>query len=104
MLLSFIRKAIELGAGGLEIEYENGQEHVCAMRGSMGVGIGAVSSNSKESEQLFAEINALRKAKQVDVDGAVYSAKVSEYDSFGETAYRIQLTQAKAGRTSRQPR
>jgi len=68
------------------------------MRGPMGFGIGSVKSGSNESKQLFAEIMALKKAKSVDVDGEIYRAKVSEFDSFGETAYRIQLTKPQTGR------
>ena len=98
MLLDFIRKAVELGADELEIDYKDGQERICAMRGPVGVGIGTVKSSAPESAQLFVEVEALRKAKHVDLDAESHSAKVSEFDSFGEAAYRIQLTRVKAAR------
>ncbi len=99
MLLDFIRKAVELGADGLEIDdNKDGQERTSAMRGPVGVGIGTVKSSPPESDQLFPEVEALRKAKRVDLDAESHSAKISEFDSFGETAHRIQLTGAKAAR------
>ena len=98
MLLDFIRKAVELGADEIEIDYKDGQERISAMRGPVGVGIGTVKFSSRESEQLFVEVEALRKAKRVDLDAGSYSAKVSEFDNFGETAHGIQLTRAKAAR------
>ena len=48
MLLDFIRKAVELGADELEIDYKDGQERICAMRGPVGVGIGTVKSSAPE--------------------------------------------------------
>jgi len=98
VLLDFIRKAIELGADGLEIEYKDGEEWICAMRGAMGVGIGSVRSNSSEGKELLAEIGAMRKAKRVEVDGKTYRVAIREFDSFGETAYRIRLTGASGSR------
>lgn len=95
MLSDYIQKAVELGADELEIDYKDGQERVCAMRGPMGADIGSVLPSSKESEQLFAEIAALKKSKRVEIGGVVYRATVSEFDSFGETAYRIKIGKPK---------
>lgn len=91
MLLDFLREAIEMGADSIEIDYKDGQERICAMRGAMGVTIGSVPSASKMSGKLLAEVDNLRKAKRVKVAGVAYRAMVAKYDSFGETAYRITL-------------
>ncbi|MGC4121095.1 MAG: hypothetical protein QM765_42260 [Myxococcales bacterium] len=96
MLSGYIKKALELGANALEVEYKDRQEQICAMRGPMGVSIGSVPSNSKESAQLYDEIEALQKAKKIEIGSVVFRATVEEFDSFGETAHRIQLAKAKS--------
>jgi hypothetical protein len=92
MLAEFVQKAVELGADGLEIDYQDGEERVCAMRGAMGVGIGSLPTGSKECEQLLSEVAALKKSGRVEIGGVIYRATVSELDSFGETAFRIKFT------------
>ncbi len=94
MLHQFLQKAVDLGADGLEIDYKDGHERVAAMHGPLGAGIGSLPSGSKESNQLLAEIDALKKCKRVEIGGVVYRATVSEYDSFGESAFRIKLSKA----------
>lgn len=95
MLLDLIQKAVAMGADSLEIEYKDGRQQVCVMRGAMGVGIASVKSNSPKSTRLLAEIDALRKARRVQVGGVAYRAAVTEYDSFGEMAYRIALAKGR---------
>jgi hypothetical protein len=92
VLEKFLKAAVELDAEMLEIDYKDGQERVCALRGPTGVGIGTVPSNTRESEALFESIEALRKKKQVSIDGTKFRVSVSEYESFGQWAHRIKLT------------
>jgi len=87
-----IAKAVEVHADGLEIEYKDGQEEVCAMRGNIGVGIASLDSSSEETRALRQHIYKLRKkGASITVQGKTYRLKVSVYDSFGEEAYRIDI-------------
>jgi Plasmid pRiA4b ORF-3-like protein len=100
-LIDLIGEAVALGADALEIDGQEGRVRASAMRGPVGFGIGSVKSNSKESEQLFAEIMVLKKAGRVVFNGQGHRVKVSEFDSFGETAYRIEIRgAATVGRTT----
>ena len=92
MLEKFLKTAVEMDAEMLEIDYKDGQERVCALRGPTGVSIGSVPSNTRESEALFESIEALRKRKQVSIGGTKWRVAVSEYESFGQWAHRIKLT------------
>jgi hypothetical protein len=87
MLSDFLQKAISLNADRLEIEYKDGEEWITAFCGCMGFGIGSVDST--ERDNLFKELERLRKSKRVTVLGNVYRLKFSEYESFGETVYEM---------------
>lgn len=91
-IAELITKAIELGGDGLEIEYRNGYGEITAMKGNFGFGIGEIKSSSPEGVALRDELWSLRnRTKRVEVRGAVYKARVSAFESFGETAYRIKI-------------
>ena len=49
MLEDYLRKAIELKADSLEIEYEDRKECFTAFRGNIGFGIGAVDSEESDA-------------------------------------------------------
>jgi hypothetical protein len=93
MLLDFIQKAVELGASELEIDHKDGQERITALRGPFGFGIASVPSNTRESEALFDDIEALRRKKRQKLGGKTWRVTVSDHESFGEWAHRIQLTE-----------
>jgi len=92
VLAGFIEKAIEENADALEFEYADGKLLVMAFHGHMGVGIGGVESNSKDCERLVGEIVALKKSGRVKIAGTTWRVSVSEYEAFGETAWRLQLS------------
>ena len=83
---------LEIGADELEFEYEGRDLWVTAFRGPTGLGIGSVESNSDESRQLIASIEALRRRKTVKVDQTICRVSVSRYESFGEWAWRVKLS------------
>jgi len=91
-LADWITRVIELGGDGLEIEYKGGYEEIPAMKGNLGFGIGEIKSDSREGAALRDELWSLRKrTTRIEVRGTVYKARVSTFDSFGETAYRIRI-------------
>jgi len=91
-LAELLTKVIELGGDALEIEYRNGYEEITAMKGNLGIGIGNIKSSSRQAVALRDELWSLRnRTKRIEVGGTVYKARVSTFDSFGETAYRIKI-------------
>jgi hypothetical protein len=87
-----LTRVIELGGDALEIEYKDGYEEITAMKGTFGFGIGEIKSGSREAAALRDELWSLRnRTKRIEVRGTVYKARVSTFDSFGETAYRIKI-------------
>ena len=96
MLEEFLRKAPQIGADELELEYEGRDLCVTAFRGPIGLGIGSVESNSNQSRQLIAEIEALRRRKTARVGETICRISGSRYESFGESAWRIRLSTPKA--------
>ena len=94
-LTELLIKVIELGCDGLEIEYKDGYEEITAMKGNIGFGIGEIKSSSREAADLRDELWSLRnRTKRIEVRGTLYKARVNAFDSFGETAYRIEIRQA----------
>ena len=99
MLEDYLRKAIELKADSLEIEYEDRQEWLTAFCGNTGVGIGVVGSEA--SDQIFEELKNLKRTKRIVVSGVTYRLSFSSYDSFGEQVQRIRWKpEQRAGRSS----
>jgi len=49
ILSALVSKALDTGADGLMVEYKDRYEEVTAIKGSMGVGIAAFRSDSKEA-------------------------------------------------------
>ena len=99
MLSEFMEKALEMGCDGIEIEYKDRHEMITAFQGSFGIGIGSVIS--REAAPLFDEIKELKRKKKVSFDGIDYRVKVSTYESFGEWAYRLCLTDTRTPKTAR---
>lgn len=92
LIESLVAKALELHADSLEIEYKDGREEVCAMRGCVGVGIASLDSSSKDAKALRQKIRKIgRKGMNLTIDGKTYGVRVAVYDSFGEEAYRIEI-------------
>ncbi len=92
-LAELLTKVIELGGDGLEVEYKDGYDEITGNKGNLGFGLGDIKSDSPEASALRNELWSLRnRTKRVEVRGKVYKARVTTFDSFGETAYRIKIT------------
>jgi len=92
ILARLVAQAVDLGADGLDIEYKDGHEEVCAMKGSFGFGIASIPSSSEEASTLRDQLRAVgRKGKTITTAAGDFRVKVSPYESFGETAYRVQI-------------
>lgn len=91
-LAELLTRVVELGGDGLEIEYRNSYEEITAIKGDFGIGIGNIKSSSRQAAALRDELSSLcNRTKRIEVGGTAYKARVSTFDSFGETAYRIKI-------------
>ncbi len=92
VLAEMVSRAIALGADAIEVEYKDRHEEITAMKGNVGVGIGDIPSDSAEAAALRDELWKLRrKVRRIQVSGVEYKLKVSVFDSFGETAFRLDI-------------
>lgn len=92
VLEQLVAKAVAYGADRLEIEYKDGHEEVCAMKGSLGVGIARFPALSDEARCLREHLHAIRrKGRRITTDAGDFILRASTYDSFGETAYRVRI-------------
>ena len=90
-IAEWLIKAIELG-DDLEIEYKTGHEEITAMKGNFGFGIGEIKSTSPEAAALRDELWSMRnRTKRIELRGTIYKARVRTFESFGKTAYRIDI-------------
>jgi hypothetical protein len=92
ILERFAVEAIRLGADEMEIEYEDGQEMIFAVKNGLGFGIGRLPSSESESNALRAELRTLtRRKRAIVVDDVRVELRATAFDSFGEIAYRVKL-------------
>ncbi len=84
----FAAEAVRLGADELEVEYDEGEDHIFALKGGSGFSIASLPW----STALRKELSAITRRKRVIVvDGENVELRAKSYDSFGELAYRVEL-------------
>jgi hypothetical protein len=94
MIQQLIADTVRAGGDSLDIEYKDQHEEVCAMRGPVGFGIARFPSGGKEATTLRRALYEMAKRRStVTIDEVDYDVRVRIYDSFGEDAFRAQLTQ-----------
>ena len=87
-----IADALQHGADTLEIEYKDGREDVCAIKGGIGFGIASIESSSDDASAMREQLYAIgKKGKIISVRGESYHLAVIMYDSFGEAAFRVKI-------------
>jgi hypothetical protein len=91
VLVGFIKAALDESADSLEFEYAVGKLLVMGFQRHEGFGIASVESKSKDCERLVDEIIALKKKARVAIGGTTWRVYVSEYEAFGEVAWRLQF-------------
>ena len=90
-----VAKASAMGAGGLNVEYKDGTEYVCAMKGQMGEGIAQFRSDGVEAQALREELARLSgKRGDTKVGEGEDTIRVETYESFGETAFLVEIVDA----------
>ena len=87
MLEDLLRKAVEIGADRVEIEYRDGAELVTAFRGPVGVGISSI--DSAHWDVLLREMQDLKKRRKATFGRNIYRLTFSKYESFMDWVYVI---------------
>ena len=91
-LAQWLSRVIELGGDGLEVQYKDGCEQITAMKANLGFGIGDIMSDSPQATALRDELWSLRnRTTRFEVGGTVYRARVTTFNSFGETGFRVKI-------------
>jgi hypothetical protein len=92
VLEKLVAEVLRAGANALEVEYDDGYDEVCLMRGPFGWGIGRFRSSSPEAITLREELyRVARKKRRMNVDGRQCEVSCRVRDSFGEAAFRIEI-------------
>jgi hypothetical protein len=87
-----VGEALRLGGDALDVEYRDGHEEVCVIRGALGWGIARYPSTSPDAIALRQELCQLaKKRNRVVIEGDTYVLVATERDSFGETAFRVEI-------------
>jgi hypothetical protein len=87
-----IAEAVALGADTIQVEYRDGYEEVCVLKGGVGFEIARWPSSGRPAVLLRKELGDLRKKRaKATVGGAAYEIRTRIYDSFGETAFEVRL-------------
>ena len=89
MLEDLLRKAVEIGADRVEIEYKDGAELVTAFHGPVGIGISSVASAHRGV--LFREMQDLKKRRKASLGCNTYGLTFSKYKSFWEWVHVIEI-------------
>ena len=92
VVLELVAEAVRLNLAGLDVEYKDGYEEVCAMFGATGFGIARFESSSAEGRSLRKGMYAIRKKPRiVEIAGQAYTIRSKVYNSFGEDAFRVRI-------------
>ena len=91
ILAGIFRKAMELQANEIEMEYKDGYEELFAFHNGFGAGIGRFKSNSEEAEMLQKYLYAAKKPMTFIDDFDKFQFTVKIYESFGEDCFRIRF-------------
>jgi hypothetical protein len=94
-VIHYVKKAIDIGAMGLEVEYESGREHIFAIGEHSGVEIASLESRGKQARALREALCQIsEQPRKVVISGSGYALTVQVDESFGEDVYRVTFKKA----------
>ena len=95
VLAAVVARVLDAGATEFEAEHKDGEEHVVAFSGAVGVGVARFPSNSEDAQELRRQLYAVKKKRRKIVHAGVeYVLRVKIFDSFGENAFRATITRS----------
>jgi hypothetical protein len=87
-----ITEAVGLGADTIQVEYRDGYEEICVLKGGVGFEIARWPSSGRPAILLRKELHNLRRKRaKATVSGAEYEVRTRTYDHFGEQAFEVRL-------------
>lgn len=87
-----VTEAVGLGADTIQVEYRDGYEEICVLKGGVGFEIARWPSSGRPAVALRQELHELRNRRTtVIIRGAAYEIRARAYDSFGEQAFEVRL-------------
>ena len=93
VLAEAVARVLVVGATEFEVEYKDGEEHVVAFSGTVGIGVADFPSASEDAQDLRRQLYAgSKKRRKILHAGAEYGLRVKVFDSFGEDAFRVTIT------------
>ena len=73
VLAQVVARVLAAGTTDFEVEDEDGQEQVCAMKGPAGFGVASFRSDSQEATELRKRLSALtEKPRKITIQGVEY--------------------------------
>jgi|ERR1035437_9946895 hypothetical protein len=95
VLAEVVARVLAAGATEFEVEYKDGEEHIVAFSGAVGVGVAAFPSASEDAQDLRRQLYAVsKKRRKILRAWAEYGLRVKVFDSFGEDAFRVTITRS----------
>jgi hypothetical protein len=95
VLAEVVARVLAAGATEFEVEYKDGEEHIVAFSGAVGVGVAAFPSASEDAQDLRRQLYAVSKKRRKILHAwAEYGLRVKVFDSFGEDAFRVTITRS----------
>jgi hypothetical protein len=95
VLAEVVARVLAAGATEFEVEYKDGEEHVVAFSGAVGIGVAAFRSDSDDAQDLRRQLYALNKKRRKIIHAGVeYGLRVKIFDSFSEDAFRGTITKS----------
>ncbi|MFO0792529.1 MAG: hypothetical protein U0586_00530 [Candidatus Brocadiaceae bacterium] len=95
VLAEVVDRVLTAGAAEFEVEYDEGEEHVMALSGCVGVSIASFPSDSEEARELRSQLYALKtRRRKIIHAGIEYVLRVKIFDSFGEDVFRVTLVRS----------
>jgi hypothetical protein len=85
-------EAVGVGADTIQVEYRDGYEEICVLKGGVGFEIARWPSSGRRAVALRKELHDLRKTRvRLTVSGVEYEIRARTYDHFGEEAYEVRI-------------
>jgi hypothetical protein len=85
-------EAVGVGADTIQVEYRDGYEEICVLKGGVGFEIARWPSSGRRAAALRRELHDLRKKRaKLTVSGVEYEIRARTYDHFGEQAFAVRI-------------